>query len=150
MAVFETAFRSASIPTGQVYNVVFTTGSNGATFTNRTIGFSGTSGSAIVYEAPTGVTGGTAVTSYKLQNNKTANASGAMTHGVTISGVGTQGSAPSYYRGSAGIGPSVIGTYSTSASARVLKANTTYLLQFTNSDAAAQVIDLYFQWSEGR
>jgi hypothetical protein len=150
MATFETAFKSASIPAGQVYNVIFSTGPKGAIFTNRTIGFSGTAGVATVYESPTGVTGGTVASSYKLHNTRTESALGVMTHGVTISDTGTQSSSPSYYRGSTGIGPSVVGTYSTSSSSRVLKANTSYLLQFTNSDAGAQVIDLYFQWREGR
>lgn len=150
MATFEATIRSSSIAAAGTYNVIFTTGPVGATFTNRTVGFNGTAGSAIVYEAPTGVTGGSAVVPYKLDLKRTEEAAGVMTAGATISGTGTQSSSVSYYRGTQGNGQFVVGTYATTVGMRTLKPNTTYLLQFTNSDGGAQVIDLYFQWKEGK
>lgn len=148
MANFETSFKTASIPAAGVYNVIFTTGALGASFTARSVSFSGTAGSAAVYEAPTGVAGGTPAPSSRLNQRITTTALGVMTHGNTISTTGTSVAAVSYYRGSSGVGNSVVGTFVTAAAQRTLKPNTVYLLQFTNSDAAAQVIDLYFAWSE--
>lgn len=148
MTNFETSFKSASIPAAGTYNVVFTTGDLGATFTSRIIGFSGSAGAATVYEGPTGVTGGSTAAIHKLNQRFTTAPLGVMTHGVTISGTGTQASAPTYYRGTTNPGPGVVGTYATAAASRTLKPNTTYLLQFVNNDAAAQVLDIYFAWQE--
>jgi len=146
MATYETTVRTASIPAAGTYNITFNTGAIPAVFLNRIIGFTGTAGSAVVYEAPTGVSGGTVQASYQADQLETQAARGVMTIGVTVGGVGTQRSAISYYKGAAG--PSV-GTYSASTGQRRLKPFTTYLLQFTNSDVGAQVIDIYFRWYEG-
>jgi hypothetical protein len=147
MATFEATVRSSSIAAGGTYNVTFTTGSNPAVFLNRIVSFVGSAGGAVVYEAPTGVSGGTATSMFKLDQMDPQTIKGVMTQGVTIGGVGTQISAPSYYKGTAG-GPAV-GTYAPSTGFRRLKPFTTYLLQFTNSDVGAQVIDIYFRWYEG-
>lgn len=150
MASFETSFQTASVAAGATYNIIFTTGALGAAFVARTVGFSGTAAKAIVYKTPTGVTGGTAQASYRMNQRITNTAQGVMTIGATVGGVGTQASAPTFYRGSSGVGPTTIGTYAVQSSTRTLEPNTTYLLQFTNNDAGAQVFDLYFQWIEGK
>lgn len=150
MATFEISFQTSSIAAAGTYNIIFTTGSLGAAFVARTVGFSGTAAKAIVYKAPTGVTGGSVQASYRMNQRVTNTAQGVMTIGATISGVGTQASAPTFYRGSAGVGPTTVGTYAVQSSTRTLEPNTTYLLQFTNNDAGAQIFDLYFQWIEGK
>ena len=146
MAIFEATVRSSSIAAGGTYNIIFTTGSNPAVFLNRIVSFVGTAGSALVYEAPTGVSGGTVTPIFKLDQMDPQTIKGVMTQGATIGGVGTQASAPSYYKGSAG---PAVGTYVASTGFRRLKPATTYLLQFTNNDVGAQVIDIYFRWYEG-
>ena len=149
MAIYEATIRSTSIPPGGTYNVLFTVGVVPAIFYNRTVGFSGTAGDAVVYEAPSGITGGTDVIPYVTDQTDLQVNRGQMYAGVSVTAPGTQRSARSYYRGSGSPGPSVVGTYSTAAGSRRLKPQTAYILQFTNSDASAQVIDLYFRWYEG-
>lgn len=152
MPAFETSFQTTSLAAvNGTYNIIFTTGPLGATFVNRGVGFSGASGVATVYEGPTGVTGGTTVQSRRLNRRVTTVASGVMTKGATIGGVGTEVSAPSYYRGSVGNGQASVGTFSVQAFPRVLEPNKTYLLQFVNTDPTnAQIVDFYFQWTEGK
>lgn len=147
MAQYEATVRSASIPAAGLYNITFVAGSNPAVFLNRIVSFVGSAGSAVVYEAPTGLSGGTVVTSYKLDQLDPQTVKGVMTQGVTVGGVGTQVGAISYYKGAAG-GPAT-GTFQALSGSRRLKGGTTYLLQFTNSDVGAQVIDIYFRWYEG-
>lgn len=148
-STFECSFRSASIVAAGNLNIIFTTGSRPAVFFARTVGFSGTGASAVVYEAPTGVTGGTAVVLYPMDLVTGATAQGTMLQGATVSGNGTQRAAKTFYRGSSGVGNSVIGTYGSTTGNRRLKPYTTYLLQFTNDDSNAQTFDLYFRWYEG-
>lgn len=152
MPAFETSFQTTSLaPVNGTYNIIFVTGPLGATFVSRAVGFSGASGVATVYEAPTGVTGGTQTQSRRLNRRITNTASGVMTIGATISGVGSQASAPTYYRGSVGNGQTSVGTFSVQAFPRVLEPNKTYLLQFINTDPTnAQIVDFYFQWTEGK
>lgn len=147
MALYESLVRSSSIAAAGKYNIIFTTGASPAVFLNRIVSFVGAAGDATVFEAPTGVTGGTNVPLFKLDQNDPQAVRGVMTQGVTISTTGTQVSAISYYKGAAG-GPAT-GTFQASTGSRRLKPFTTYLLQFTNSDVGAQVIDIYFRWYEG-
>lgn len=147
MANYEAIVRSSSIPAAGKYNITFNTGATPAVFLNRIVSFVGSAGDATVYEAPTGVSGGTVTPIFKLDQNDSQAVRGVMTQGVTIGGVGTQVSAISYYKGAAG-GPAT-GTFQASTGTRRLKPFTTYLLQFTNSDVGAQVIDIYFRWYEG-
>ena len=147
MAQYEATVRSSSIAPAGLYNITFVTTSNPAVFLSRIVSFVGSAGSAIVYEAPTGLSGGTVVPIYKLDNLDSQVVKGVMTQGVTVGGVGTQVGATSYYKGAAG-GPAT-GTFQSLNGSRRLKGATTYLLQFTNSDVAAQVIDIYFRWYEG-
>lgn len=152
MATFEVSFQSTSLAAvNGTYNIVFTTGALGAVFTARNVGFSGASGRAIVYEAPAGVTGGTPTSSYRLNLRNTNVATGTLTVGATVGGVGTQVSSPTYYRGSIGNGQTTVGTFAAQATVRTLKPNTTYLLQFVNTDPTnAQIVDFYLQWYEGK
>lgn len=147
--IFECSVRTASIPAGGVYNIAFSCGASPAVFQSRTVGFNGASGMANVYEAPTGVTGGTTQAIFPMDLYFGAVPQGVMTAGVTITGTGTKRAATSYYRGTTGNGQTSVGTFATIGGMRRLKNNTTYLLQFTNDDAEAQVIDIYFRWYEG-
>lgn len=152
MATFEVSFQSPSLAAvNGTYNMVFTTGPLGAVFTARNVGFSGASGRAIVYKAPTGVTGGTPSPSYRLNQRITNVAEGILTIGATVGGVGAQVSSPTFYRGSIGNGQTTVGTFAAQTTVRTLEPNTTYLLQFVNTDPTnAQIVDFYLQWFEGR
>lgn len=152
MPTFESSFQSSSLAAvNGTYNIIFTTGALGATFLARNVGFSGASGKAIVYKAPTGVTGGTVTASHRLNQRVTNVAEGVLTAGATIATTGSQVSSPTFYRGSVGNGQTTVGTFATQTTARTLEPNTTYLLQFINTDPTnAQIVDFYFQWSEGK
>src|SRR5689334_8148682 len=119
MAKFEAIVRSSSIPAAGKYNITFNTGAGPAVFLNRIVSFVGSAGDATVYEAPTGVTGGTVTPIFKLDQNDPQTVRGVMTQGVTIGTTGTQISAVSYYKGAAG-GPAT-GTFSASTGTRRLK-----------------------------
>lgn len=150
MPVFESSVRTASIAAGATYNIVFNTGNTPAIFLARNVGFAGLGFVADVYEAPTGVTGGTVNPSYASDQIDMPTPKGVMTVGATVGGVGTKRAAPSYYRGSGASNPNQIsGTFGAAAGTRRLKPNTVYLLQFLNNDAAAQTLDIYFRWYEG-
>lgn len=150
MPVFESSVRSASIATGATYSIVYNTGNTPAVFLARNVNFAGIGFIAEVYEAPTGVTGGTTGVVFNSDQILGASPRGVMTFGATVVGVGTRIAAPTYYRGTASSNPNqVAGTFGPSAGQRRLKPNTTYLLQFTNSDEAAQSLDVYFRWYEG-
>lgn len=148
-ATFECSFRSASVAAAGTLNIVFTTGSRPAVFFARTVGFSGAGASATVYEGPTVTAAGTPAIVYPMDLVNNNAAQGVMTQGATVSATGTQRAAKTFYRGSTGVGTSVIGTYGAANGNRRLKPYTTYLLQFTNEDAGAQTFDLYFRWYEG-
>lgn len=152
MSTFEASFQSTSIPAvNGAFNILFTTGERDAVFVARGVGFSGVSAVATVYESPTGVSGGTTVDPHRLNQRVSTAPTGVMKKGVTISGLGTQVSSQTFYRGSSGVGHATVGTFSTQAGFRKLKANTTYLLQFVNTDPTnPQIVDFYFQWYEGR
>lgn len=145
MAIFECSFRSSSVAAAGTYNVIFTTGAAPCVFLSRNVSFLGTAYIADVYEAPTGVAGGVAISLLPLDNIVAPVATGAMLAGSTITTQGTKRGATTWYRN----GQSTVGTFGSSARTRRLKANTTYLLQVTNQDAGAQVFDLYFAWYEG-
>lgn len=151
MPVYESSIRSGSITaTTGTYNVVFNTGNTPAVFIARNVSFAGLGFIAEVYEAPTGVTGGTAGTILNTDQVNPGTPKGVITYGATVGGVGTRIAAPTYYRGSGSSNPNqVAGTFGASAGSRRLKPNTVYLLQFTNNDAAAQTLDVYLRWYEG-
>lgn len=148
-ANFECSFRSGTIAAAGTLNIIFTTGSRPAVFFARTVGFSGAGASAVVFEGPTGVVAGTPVIAYPMDLVTDGTAQGVMTQGGTVSGTGTQKAAKTFYRGSVGVGTTVIGTYGAANGNRRLKPYTTYLLQFTNDDTGPQTFDLYFRWYEG-
>lgn len=150
MPVFESSVRTASVAAAGTHNMVFSTGSTPAVFLARNVNFAGAGFTAEVYEAPTGVTGGTASLGYASDQIGGSVPKGAMTTGVTITTPGTKIAATSFYRGTASNNPNqAVGTFGTLGGSRRLKPNTTYLLQFTNNDSAAQTLDVYFRWYEG-
>jgi len=148
MAIFEHSVRTADIPAGGTYNLVFTTTSP-VIFLNRNIAFTGLLGSADVYEAPTGVSAGTLPVPFPLDLYQGAVSVSTIRQAATITGVGTKRAATTLYRGSSGQGQTVIGTYVSSSTERRLKGNTVYLLQFINNDASALPLDIYLRWHEG-
>lgn len=151
MAVFESSVRTGNIAaTTGTYNVVFNTGNTPAVFLVRNVNFTGLGFVAEVYEAPTGVAGGTVGTIFNSDQIDGSTARGTITFGPTVTTVGTRIAAPTYYRGTASNNPNqVAGTFGSSTGQRRLKPNTIYLLQFTNNDTAIQTLDLYLRWYEG-
>ena len=149
MDIYECSIRSPSVAAAGTYNIIFTTGARPAIFVARTVGFSGASLEANVYEDPTGVAGGTVVETFPTDIVMNNPSTSIMRPGATVTTNGTKRTATTYYRGSTGNGNAVIGTYSAAGGTRRLKGNTTYILQFTNTDSNAQTIDIYFRWYEG-
>lgn len=143
---YEFSVKTAAIAAGGTYDIIFSNGANLALFLNRETTFAGTAAQATVYETPT-YTGGTAQPSYSQDLVEGLAPRGQIITGATVTVVGTQVSATSYYRG--GSGPFFSSALGAARGRRRLKANTKYLLRFTNNDAAAQVLDLYLRWYEG-
>lgn len=146
--LYECAIRSPSIAAAGLFNIVFTTGNTHCVFLDRLVGFSGLEAVADVYRDPV-YSGGTTDPFFAIDTSIGIPTNSVFHVGATITSVGTKVGATSYYRGSTSVGNSIIGTYGTQRGKRRLAPFTTYLLQFKNNDAAAQMIDVYFRWYEG-
>lgn len=148
--LYECAIRSGSIPAAGLFNIIFTTGNTHCVFLDRLVGFNGSETVANVYRSPV-FTGGTPVGAefFPIDTSIGQPTLSQFLLGATVSDVGTKVGATSYYRGSTTIGTGIVGTYGTQRGKRRLSPFTTYLLQFQNNDAGAQVIDVYFRWYEG-
>lgn len=148
MNLNECAIRSGSIAPGGTFSIAFTSGPSHCVFLDRLVGFNGVAARANVYRGPT-FTGGNTSPFFAIDTSSGVLSTSVFKDSVTVTDVGTQVGATSYYRGSTAIGNGIVGTYGTQRGKRRLSPHTTYLLQFTNDDLAAQVIDVYFRWYEG-
>lgn len=148
MNLNECAIRSNSIPAGGTFNIIFTSGPSHCVFLDRLVGFNGSAAKANVYRNPT-YTSGDVVPFFAIDTSSGVLSTSVFISNPTVSNVGTQVGATSYYRGSNPIGNGTVGTYGTQRGKRRLSPHTTYLLQFTNDDANPQTIDVYFRWYEG-
>ena len=146
--LYECSIQSTSIAPGGTYSITFTTGPTHCIFLDRLVGFNGVASRANVYRTPV-VTGGTTHPFFAIDTANGIPSVSSFLKGVTVTDVGTQVGATSYYRGSAAIGNGVIGTYGNQRGRRRLAPFTTYMLQFINDDIAAQTFDVYFRWYEG-
>jgi hypothetical protein len=146
--LYECSIRSTSIPAGGTYSVVFTSGATHCIFLDRLVGFNGVAAKAEVYRTPT-FTGGTTADFFAIDTASGIPSISVFKAGPTVTAVGTKVGATSYYRGTDPLANGVVGTYGSQRGRRRLAPYTTYLLQFTNEDASAQVIDVYFRWYEG-
>ena len=146
--LYECSIQSTSVAPAGTYTIKFTTGPTHCIFLDRLVGFNGIACRANVYREPT-TTGGTVEPFFAIDTALGVPSTSVFTKGVTVTGIGTQVGATSYYRGTAALGNGVVGTYGNQRGRRRLAPFTTYILQFINDDVAAQTFDVYFRWYEG-
>ena len=145
---YEVAALSTTVAANGTIDTLFTTGSLPVIIKARQVDFNGTSARANVYRSPT-FTGGTPVTYYNLNDISPVAGTVVIRSGGTVTSVGTEFGAPSFYIGTDGQANNKVGTYATLGNERILRPNTTYLLRLTNTSAAAMDIATYLSWYEG-
>ena len=99
------------------------------------------------YEAAEGLAGGTAVTPVNRNRNSTEVSGVTVKTGVTTTGNGTQIS-EAYIPGATGVGGTSSGNMLSASNEWVLKPNTEYLIEFTNSSSASNDVLAELQWYE--
>lgn len=146
--IFEVSGQTSSISAGGSFYVTLRVGAKPVVLLNLAFAFgtgtASTAGNVTLWESPTGLTVGTNLTPYGFDRLEVNTPTMICEGGSTVTTNGLQVSAPSYYRGvnSVGIQASPVLTHR-------LKPNTNYVLRVNNTDAAAQVADVYLAWYEG-
>lgn len=146
---YEASSLVSALAAGSSSNVVFTTGNFPIVVKARQVTFNGTSLRANVYRSPV-FTGGTPTPYFNLNDINPVTGGVTILVGATITNPGVEFGAPTYMLGSTGgVGQSVVSTFTVTGQERVLRPNTTYVLQLTNTSAEAQDIVSYLSWYEG-
>jgi hypothetical protein len=145
---YEVSSLSLSVPAAANRDIILITGNSPIVIKAREITFNGSRLEARAYVGPT-YTGGVAVPYFNLNTRNPVAGTVQILGGVTVTNVGTEGAAPTYALGGAGIGSSVVSTHRVAGAERVLAANTVNLLRTTNTDSVAQDIVTYATWYEG-
>lgn len=148
---FEASRLFPSVTASSYVRVLFKTGALPVSVKDRRIEFNGSTITARVYEG-TVYTGGTDVTSTIFNMNRInpkATTVQIIASPATITTQGTEIAAPTYGIGSNLNGNATSGTYATNGAERILKPNTTYMLETQNTTIGTQDINTYITWYEG-
>lgn len=149
LKVFAVSGQTSSISAGAFFTIALRTGAEPVVLLDLAFAFgtgtASTAGNVTLWEAPTGLGAGSAIPSFRFDRNATYAATMVVEGGNSVTTPGTQAGATAYYRGIQSTGISA-----TPALCHRLKPNTNYVLRVQNTDAAAQVADIYVAWYEGQ
>lgn len=130
------------------YNIVIQTGALPVLIKNRSVYSDAASLSVQLFKAPTGVSGGTAVTVQNYNDINPVATTVTVTKGATVTTPGTAWGDPQHIYNSGASGQRVASNISPFGD-RVLAPNKAYLYQIINASGAANV-DFYVSWYEGQ
>jgi hypothetical protein len=146
--VFEVSGQTSSINTGANFYVALKVGAKPVVLLNLSFAFgtgtASTAGNVTLFEGPTGLTAGSGLVAYSLDRVDVNTPTLVVEGGAGVTTPGTQVGASAYYRG-----VNTLGIQASPVLTHRLKANTNYVLRINNTDAAAQVADVYLAWYEG-
>lgn len=133
---------------GGTYNIVLQTGALPVLIKNRSVYSDSASLSVQLFKAPTGVSGGTAVTIQNYNDINPVATTVTVTKGATVTGTGTAWGDPQHIYNSGAAGQRVASNLGPNGD-RVLAPNKAYLVQIINASGAANV-DFFATWYEGQ
>jgi hypothetical protein len=145
---FEVSSLNPTLLAAANQDTIFITGSKPVIVKARQVSFNGAHLTARVYRG-SAYTGGTPIGYFNLNDQDPAAGTVSILGGATVSDPGTEFGAPTFMVGTDGVGNSIVGTFATTGSERILRANTTYLLRLTNTDSVTQRVAAYLTWYEG-
>jgi hypothetical protein len=139
---------------GTLYNATFKTGALPVLVKDRQVYGNGNAWSYQAFKAPTGVSGGTPITIQNFNDINPGTSLCTLTTGVTATGYGTPwGDAQRVFGSNSATNR--VGQGLVPGGDKILKPNSTYLIQFNNFDtttgAAGEAnIDYFLSWYEGQ
>jgi hypothetical protein len=140
----------AALAGGATYNIVFTVGAKIVLVKARSLYTNGVNMSLQLFKAPTGVSGGTALTVQNYNDINPVATTMSVLGGATVTGSGTSwGDAEHIYNASANGNGQRSGTGLAPSGDRILLPGKKYLVQIINNDTNAAPFDYFLTWFEG-
>lgn len=133
------------------FNIVFTTGAKVVLVKSRSLYTNGVNVSVQLFKAPTGVSGGSAIPIQNYNDINPVATSVSAVSGATVTGNGTSWGAPEHiYNQSANGQGQRSGSGLAPGGDRILKPNSSYLIQLVNGDTNTAPFDYFLTWFEGQ